>query len=154
MNYKIAPKNASEQKWHSTCIKIKLQKMKLFDFLPENNSSGQFVTRRTFWLDQGHKLNGTGKNFRWLTWRVCDSTRHLVWALFYFWWSQLAAGRSLKFTSYPVSWDERSCPRSATAIHSVARGSNTKPSNWEANTLPKNYHRPQALSEAVWQCCR
>jgi len=31
----------------------------------------------------------------------------------------LVAGRSLKFASCRGGWGERSCPRSATAIHSV-----------------------------------
>jgi len=33
---------------------------------------------------------------------------------------QLTAGRSLKFASCWDIWGERSCPRSSTAIHSVA----------------------------------
>jgi len=37
-----------------------------------------------------------------------------------FWWRQLAAGRSLKCASCRGGWGERSCPRSVTAIHSVA----------------------------------
>ena len=37
-----------------------------------------------------------------------------------FWWRQLAAGRSLNSASCRGSWGECSCPRSATAIHSVA----------------------------------
>jgi len=37
----------------------------------------------------------------------------------WFWWRQLAPGRSLKFASCPGGWGERSCLRSATAIHSV-----------------------------------
>jgi len=36
-----------------------------------------------------------------------------------FWWQQLAAGRSLNCASCWGSWGERSCPGSATAIHSV-----------------------------------
>jgi len=38
---------------------------------------------------------------------------------FYIWWRQLAAGRSLNCASCPGGWGERSCPGSATAIHSV-----------------------------------
>jgi len=38
----------------------------------------------------------------------------------WFWWRQLAACRRLKYASYRGSWGERSCPRSATAIHSVS----------------------------------
>jgi len=45
----------------------------------------------------------------------------------------LAAGRSLNCASCRGGWGERSCPRSATAIHSMA-GSNTQPSSWEADT--------------------
>jgi len=37
-----------------------------------------------------------------------------------FWWRQLAVGRSLKFAHCRDDWGERSCPRSATAISSVA----------------------------------
>jgi len=44
--------------------------------------------------------------------------RNLV--LFFFWWPQLAAGLSLNCASYWGGWGERSCPRSVTAIHSVA----------------------------------
>ena len=43
-----------------------------------------------------------------------------VFFLLNFWWRQLAAGRSLDWASSRGGWDERSCPRSATAIHSVA----------------------------------
>jgi len=46
---------------------------------------------------------------------------YLVYFLIWFWWRQLAAGRSLKFASCRVGWRERSGPRSAgAAIHSVA----------------------------------
>jgi len=38
------------------------------------------------------------------------------------WWRQLAAGRSLNCVFCPGGWGERSCPRSATQIHSVAMG--------------------------------
>ena len=38
----------------------------------------------------------------------------------FFWWRHLVAGRSLKYASCRGGWGERSCPRSATAIHSVA----------------------------------
>ena len=38
----------------------------------------------------------------------------------YFWWRQLAAGRSLNCASCRGDWGERSFPRSTTAIHSVA----------------------------------
>jgi len=45
----------------------------------------------------------------------------IYWALFFnFWWQQLAAGRSLNCASCRGGWGERSCPSSATAIHSVA----------------------------------
>jgi len=37
-----------------------------------------------------------------------------------FWWRQLAAGRSLNSASCRGGWGDRSCPRSATVIHSVA----------------------------------
>ena len=42
-----------------------------------------------------------------------------------FWWRQQVAGLSLKFASCWSGWGERYCPKSATAIHLVARGSNT-----------------------------
>ena len=37
----------------------------------------------------------------------------------FIWWLQLAVGPSLNCASCQGSWDERSCPRSTTAIHSV-----------------------------------
>jgi len=39
---------------------------------------------------------------------------------FRFWWRQFAKGRSLKFASCRGDWCESSCPRSVTAIPSVA----------------------------------
>ena len=61
---------------------------------------------------------------------------------FIFWWRQLAAGRSLNCASCQGGWDERSCPRSAMAMHSVAVNRHTKPSSWETDTLSLSYCRP------------
>jgi len=62
------------------------------------------------------------------------SLQFQVTFLFVFWWRQLATGRSLKFASFRGGWSERSCPRSATANHSVAvdRTRNLR----EVDTLP------------------
>ena len=62
--------------------------------------------------------------------------------LFLFWWRQLAVCRSLNCASCQGGWDERSCPRSAMAMHSVAVNRNTKPSSWETDTLSLSYCRP------------
>ena len=61
---------------------------------------------------------------------------------FWFWWLQLVAYRSLKFAPSRGGWGERSCPRSATAILSMAPGSNTQPYIWEADTPALSYRRP------------
>ena len=37
--------------------------------------------------------------------------------LIWFWWRQLAAGRSLKFASFRGGWVECTCPRSAAVFH-------------------------------------
>jgi len=47
--------------------------------------------------------------------------------------------------SCPVSWGKRSCPRDATAIHYVAVGRNTQPSNWDAEILALIYGRLTSL---------
>jgi len=44
-----------------------------------------------------------------------------------------------------VSWGKRSCPKDATAIHYVAVGRNTQPSNWEAEILALIYGRLPSL---------
>ena len=66
--------------------------------------------------------------------------------LFEFLRRQLELGRILKLATYQGGWDGRFCPRSATPIHSVARGWNTQLSNWEANTLPLSCCRVIFLS--------
>ena len=43
------------------------------------------------------------------------------------------------------SWGKRSCPRDATAIHYVAVGRDTQPSNWEAEILALIYGRLTSL---------
>jgi len=68
--------------------------------------------------------------------------------------------QSLKFASCWGGCGERSCPTSAAAIHSVARGSNTQPSIWEADTLPLSYRWAFPISYAallrllwkLWNC--
>jgi len=57
-----------------------------------------------------------------------------------YWWRQLSAGRSLKFASCRGDWGERCWPRNAAEIHAVA-GSNTQPSDREADTLALSYRR-------------
>jgi len=37
------------------------------------------------------------------------------------------------------AWGERSCPRSATVIHSLALGLNTQPFSWEGDTVPLSW---------------
>jgi len=76
----------------------------------------------------------TNVHFRFLTYSKCRSKQFFgvqrIFCLnvykfaeitfFYFWWRQLAAGRSLNCAPCRDSWCEHSCPRSAMAIHSVA----------------------------------
>jgi len=57
--------------------------------------------------------------FLWFSVSCCFTRFSEVFGLF-FWWRQSAAGRSPKCASCQGGWGERSCPRSATAIHSVA----------------------------------
>jgi len=73
--------------------------------------------------------------------------KHMIKTKIFFWWRQLAAGRSLICAFCQGGSGERSCARSFAAIHSVAvdrtpnlpierlGGSNTQPSNWEADTF-------------------
>jgi len=59
-------------------------------------------------------------------------------AFFYsnFWWRQLAAGRSLKFSPAGAILGEHSCPKECYGSSFSGRGSNTQLSNREADTLP------------------
>jgi len=58
---------------------------------------------------------------RWHGHKLMCSNAVNYFKLFFVWQQQVAAGWSLKFNSCRGDWGERSCPRGATAFHSVAR---------------------------------
>jgi len=53
-----------------------------------------------------------------------------------FWWRQLAAGRSLKFAPCRGDLGWTLVPKECYGSSLTGRGSNTQPSNWEADNLP------------------
>ena len=65
----------------------------------------------------------------------------------------MAAGRSLICASCRGGWGERSLPKER--YGESLCGSNTQPSNWEADTLPLGYYRVAFIGESnpIWKIC-